>query len=763
MPSCTSRLVSQKMMEKMVKKLLGQHQNSMFIPLIASIIICPTLSQLIIGITKKSAATMRSCISLLVSQKMMEKMVKKLLGQHQNRIAIPLIASIIICPTLSQQIIGITKKSAVTMRSCISRLVSQKMMEKMVKKLLGQHLNSMFIPLIASIIICPTLSQRIIRITKKSAATMRSCISLLVSQKMMEKMMKKMLGQHLNHVFNVLKIRLEIFSKLSHRFLNPFCVAFAQKIDFKNIVLMLNNCYFRKLIKTLPVMRTFRLFIIWSIFLTAFTTGISAEHLILLTTNDVHSQFDPNDDGTGGVLRRRVVIDSVRKAEKNVLLIDAGDDVQGALYFNLFGGKLEYALLDSLKYDMHIVGNHEFDNGMDSLAYFYRNVKCPLLATNYDYSATPLAGLSTPYIIKNFNGKRIAFMGINIEPKGLIFKTNYKGLGFIDPLKVADATAKYLKEVQRVDFVVMVSHIGYATNPNTTPSDTDVVRSSHFIDLVVGAHTHTDVDPAVANSKYPWQIKNADGKIIPVTQAGSHGTYVGYIDVNLDNLKVDNYRLIRIDKRYDDRVAAYPAMAEWIKGYRDEIQSRLSVVIAVSAKQMSSWVMGALNNWASDVAEDIAHQLSGLKIDCAIMNKGGVRHNMPKGDVTEGIIRSMFPFSNHLVVIKLSGKDLLASIDIMASRHGDAVSKEIMVDFNSSGKVVKATINGKKIDPNRIYTVATIDFLAAGGDYMVPLTHGEEVYAGGKLNDLIVDYVKGLTAKGKMIDSPDVARMREVK
>ena len=98
-------------------------------------------------------------------------------------------------------------------------------------------------------------------------------------------------------------------------------------------------------------------------------TIAEAENLVILHTNDTHSQIDPDDkDNLGGIARRKVVVDSVRNAESNFMLIDAGDAVQGTLYFNLFGGEVEQKAMNALGYDLRILGNHEFDNGIDSLA-----------------------------------------------------------------------------------------------------------------------------------------------------------------------------------------------------------------------------------------------------------------------------------------------------------------------------------------------------------------------------------------------------------
>ena len=95
--------------------------------------------------------------------------------------------------------------------------------------------------------------------------------------------------------------------------------------------------------------------------------GMQAEKLVLVHTNDTHSQIDPNDKGLGGIARRQVVVDSIRAINPNTLLIDAGDAVQGTLFFTLYGGEVEMKMMNELGYDLAVLGNHDFDNGMKAL------------------------------------------------------------------------------------------------------------------------------------------------------------------------------------------------------------------------------------------------------------------------------------------------------------------------------------------------------------------------------------------------------------
>ena len=115
------------------------------------------------------------------------------------------------------------------------------------------------------------------------------------------------------------------------------------------------------------------------LFATAIATGASGEKIVILHTNDTHSDIDSSKGGIGGILPRKAIVDSIRGAEKNVLLVDAGDMVQGTLYFNLYRGDVEYPLFNMMGYDVRILGNHEFDNGLEELARHWRGVKADAL------------------------------------------------------------------------------------------------------------------------------------------------------------------------------------------------------------------------------------------------------------------------------------------------------------------------------------------------------------------------------------------------
>ena len=166
----------------------------------------------------------------------------------------------------------------------------------------------------------------------------------------------------------------------------------------------------------------------------------------------------------GGVVRRKVLIDSVRGEHENVMLVDAGDAVQGSLYYTLFGGEVERKLMNALGYDIQILGNHEFDKGMEQLAKEWKQLNANRLSTNYDFTGSALEGMFVPAVMCKVGDKTIGFIGINLDPAGIISEANYKGVKYIDGIKAANEEAARLK-AEGADMVIAVTHIGYDNEP----------------------------------------------------------------------------------------------------------------------------------------------------------------------------------------------------------------------------------------------------------------------------------------------------------
>lgn len=479
-----------------------------------------------------------------------------------------------------------------------------------------------------------------------------------------------------------------------------------------------------------------------------------AGRLVILHTNDTHSRIDPMDNGRGGLLRRKVVIDSVRAAEPEVLLIDAGDAVQGTLYFSLFGGEVERKLMNALGYDIQILGNHEFDNGIESLARQWGQLNAEKLSTNYDVRGTELEGILKPYTVREVEGRKIGFLAINLDPDGMISAANSRGVVYLDGIKAANAMAWYLRNVEHCDLVIALTHIGYAEAPGYV--DLDLARASEDIDIIIGGHSHTLINPA--NPDGPsWKAVNAAGDSILVVQSGALGAWVGKIDINLSTLGSD-YSLIAIDGRLDDRID--PTTAAILEPYRHNVDSILGLKVGYAATPIVKEDWG-LVNFVTDFVEHRGEQVVGRKVDLALMNRGGIRCDMPKGDVTQGLLMQMLPFDNRVVVIELSGRDLLEAFDVMVTRGGDGVSGNVVAEFDPvTLKCTDVKIDGLPVDPDKIYTIATIDYLALGGDFLRSLKNGKEIARSNRiLYDDFIDYFKNGPMKRKKVVANPGPRM----
>lgn len=466
-----------------------------------------------------------------------------------------------------------------------------------------------------------------------------------------------------------------------------------------------------------------------------------SNELVILHTNDTHSLIDPDANGEGGVLQRKAIIDSVRGAEKNVVLVDAGDVVQGTLYFKFFKGDVEYPLMNMMGYDIQILGNHEFDNGMDDMAEHYRQLKADRLSANYDFSGTAMDGLMKPYVVKNIGGKKVGFIGINIDPSSLISNQNYQGMKFSDPVDTANRLATMLKKDKKVDLVVAVTHIG-ARKENEKPTDYELAAASKDIDLIIGAHSHTVIRPDNADPDYPSIVKNIEGRPVMIAQTGRYGKNLGYIKIDLDRLGSSTpeefeQRLIPVTDRFPaeklDR-----KMNDFISPYREHLAEIDRHVIGRADTDMDANARtGSYVNWSADFAKwygDLKSdslRSAGVnvpRVDMGMMNVGGIRHSMKKGDVTEGRMLATFPFANHMVIIRIKGRDFADAMQIAASKGGEAVSDEIRVLTDGNGKVEKILISGEELDPERDYYLSTIDYLAWGNDDFTPLAKGELVW-----------------------------------
>lgn len=246
--------------------------------------------------------------------------------------------------------------------------------------------------------------------------------------------------------------------------------------------------------------------------------------LVILHLNDTHSHFEPlrggTRDGHGGCIERAAIVDSVRKAEgaDNVLLVHAGDFSQGTSYFSELDGELEISVINSMGYDCVTLGNHELDNGPEALAVRFSRINCPVVCANLDLSPFEVGKYVTPYAVLKKAGRKIGVIGLETDISSNVSKTVSSRIQQLDNVEVTNKWAKYLREEEKCDLIILLSHIGYK-------EDIELVPQIRNVDLVIGGHSHTYVED------FEW-VRDADGHKVPIIQDGDWGLQVGKVTVS---------------------------------------------------------------------------------------------------------------------------------------------------------------------------------------------------------------------------------------
>ena len=243
--------------------------------------------------------------------------------------------------------------------------------------------------------------------------------------------------------------------------------------------------------------------------------------ITVLHTNDTHSQIDPfvKTDTLGGVLRRYQAISDIRsKSKGTVLLLDAGDFWQGTPYFNLFGGEVEIELMNLMGYDAATLGNHEFDNGLDSLAAKLKKATFTIVCSNYRFPDCPeLQNVIKEWLIIERKGLKIGIFGLTTSLDGLTFASTVERTRYLDPVEVAKKMVKELRN-HRCDVIICLSHLGFRPEPGRPMCDPILASQVEGIDLIISGHTHIEVDTVINGTH--------------IVQTGWKGQKLGQVVIN---------------------------------------------------------------------------------------------------------------------------------------------------------------------------------------------------------------------------------------
>lgn len=260
----------------------------------------------------------------------------------------------------------------------------------------------------------------------------------------------------------------------------------------------------------------------------------SALRLTIIHTNDVHSHMEPmamgKYAGLGGAPARAALIEKIRGASDHVLLLDAGDIIQGTAYFNLFQGEPEFRAMSMQRYDAAAIGNHDFDAGLDRLADLIDNfANFPMLCANYDFSDTPVKGKTRDSIVKEIDGARVGIFGLGIKLQGLVSGRMFGDTQYLDPIENAKRVALQLRHDEKCDFIICLSHLNVRgrDDPGSQmgeAGDRDLIVEVPEIDVILGGHNHYRLTERFD------RVGSGTGYI---NQTGWAGTHLGVLQFDL--------------------------------------------------------------------------------------------------------------------------------------------------------------------------------------------------------------------------------------
>ncbi len=426
-----------------------------------------------------------------------------------------------------------------------------------------------------------------------------------------------------------------------------------------------------------------------------------AAEIRILHMNDFHGFAEPHKPlgsqvDLGGVACVAARAKELR-AEKPSLLLAAGDMIQGHNWANLFQGESVIALMNALRFDAMVVGNHEFDFGQAVLRQRISEARFPVLGAN-------VVGLTElrPHVIREVGGIRVGIIGVVTEDTPVsTHPRNVIDLTFLSPEESLRARLRELKD--QADLVVVLSHCGYH-------ADRGLSERVPGLQVIVGGHSHTRLEqPAVVGDTI-------------IVQAWEHGKALGVLD-----LTVEDGRILRFEGRLEEirpgSCAEDASIQAMVEGYGARLDTVLNKRVAETLVDLDGEHVRQRETNLGNLVADIMRGVSGA--DVTIINGGGIRTSIQKGQVLVKHVYAALPFDNYIVAIELTGQQIrdalehgVSAVEIGAGRFPQVSGLGFKYSrFAPAGsRVREILVGGKPLDPAKVYTVATIDFLAAGGD-----------------------------------------------
>ncbi|MGB5822983.1 MAG: 5'-nucleotidase C-terminal domain-containing protein [Proteocatella sp.] len=429
--------------------------------------------------------------------------------------------------------------------------------------------------------------------------------------------------------------------------------------------------------------------------------------LTIIHTNDTHSNVSDNGKDVIGFAKLATYVENLKMTER-VLFVDAGDMFQGLPYANLEKGQSVVPVANLVGYDAMAVGNHEFDFGSSNLMDISKQINFPMLAANIYKDGKQVF---PSYIVKEIGGLKVGVFGISTPET--TFKThpdNVVGYEFRDIIANAQKTVKELRETEKVDVVVMLSHLGLYEGDYTSDKVASAVEG---IDVIIDGHSHTKLD---------------EGMVVGNTLIASANTAlknVGKVEVTLADAKVIDKKASLLAYADFANTAPKAAINDEIAKITKEQDKVLSKVVGKTSADLGG-ERGVVRTGESNLgqlATDAMLDLTGAQV--AITNGGGIRTSIKAGDITMKDLVTVFPFGNTLMVKQIKGSDIVAALEHGTSDfpvekgafpHVAGMTFTLNGGAKAGERITDVKVAGVSIDMNKTYSVVTNDFMAVGGD-----------------------------------------------
>jgi 5'-nucleotidase len=484
--------------------------------------------------------------------------------------------------------------------------------------------------------------------------------------------------------------------------------------------------------------------------------------LTILHTNDFHDRFEAinGSDSTcgeedaaagecfGGIARLITAVAEAReRAGENVVLLDAGDQFQGSLFYQQYKGAVSAEFMGQLGYDVMAVGNHEFDDGPAELRRFLDAVEFPVLSANIDVSQEPeLADQVQKSHVLEVGGEQIGIVSVLAEDTP---ETSSPGPNviFTPALDAAQAEIDALTE-QGVNKIVLLTHMGL-------PADQRLAEGLTGVDVIVGGHSHTLLSNTQEGAAGPYPTVVND---VPIVTAYAYSKFLGELRVNFDdegNVLSAEGEPILLDASVAEDEAALARVQELagpLEAIRNEVVAETTDAID-GERESCRAVECEMGNL---VAEAMLARVADQGITIAIANGGGLRASIDAGEVTKGEVLTVLPFQNTLSTFQVSGQDVIDALENGASqieegagRFAQVAGLQYTIDpsqpAGSRVSNVNVLIGGDAwgpIDPAATYGLVSNNYVRGGGDGFAMFVDAENAYDfGPDLADVTAEYL----------------------